>query len=93
MAGPFPILLLPLRIETRFKTTAAGAPQLWVRVYPDTCLVDGFEGSLTEQEVTNARAFWAAIWRAGGDEALERAASRDIVASHGSGRASWVVRQ
>lgn len=89
----FPILLLPLRIETRFKTTAAGVPQLWVRVYPDTCLVDGFEGSLTEQEVINARAFWAAIWRAGGDEALERAAWRDIVASHGSGRASWVVRQ
>ena len=29
----------------------AGEPQLWVRVYPDECLVDGFEESLTETEV------------------------------------------
>jgi hypothetical protein len=89
----YPILLLPLRLETRFKTGAAGQPQLWVRVYPDTCLIDSFEGSLTEQEVANARAFWAAVWRAGGDEALERVAWRDLVASHGSGRAGWIVRQ
>jgi hypothetical protein len=89
----YPILLFPLRLETRFKTGEAGQPQLWVRVFPDTCLIDTFESSLTEQEVTNARAFWASIWRAGGDEALERAAWRDLVASHGSGRAGWIVRQ
>ena len=33
----------------------SGQPQLWVRVYPDTCLVDTFEASLTEQEVANAQ--------------------------------------
>lgn len=89
----YPILLFPLRLETRFKTDAAEQPQLWVRVFPDTCLIDTFEASLTEQEVANARAFWARIWRAAGDEALERAAWRELVASHGSGRAGWVVRQ
>src|SRR5262245_11638794 len=88
-----PILLFPVRLETRFKTGAAGQPQLWVRIYPDTCLVDVFEPSLTEQEVENARAFWAAVWRAGGDEALERTAWRELVASHGSGRSGWIVRQ
>src|SRR5262245_56481770 len=35
-----PILLFPLRLETRFKTGTQGQPQLWVRVYPDDCLVD-----------------------------------------------------
>ncbi len=89
----YPILLFPLRLETRFKTTNAGRPQLWVRVFPDVCLVDSFEASLTEQEVVSARNFWAAIWRAGGDESQERAAWRDLVASHGSGRSSWIVRQ
>jgi hypothetical protein len=88
-----PILLLPLRLETRFKTGGDDQPQLWVRVYPDTCLIDSFEPSLTEQEVDNARAFWASVWRAGGDEALERAAWRELVASHGSGRSGWIVRQ
>ena len=88
-----PILLFPLRLETRFKTSEPGQSQLWVRVYPDTCLIDTFEDSLTEQEVANARIFWAAIWRAAGDEALERSAWRELVAAHGSGRAGWIIRQ
>lgn len=88
-----PILLFPLRLETRFKEGPQGQPQLWVRVYPDTCLVDAFEGSLTEQEVDNAVAFWAAVWRAGGDQTLERAAWRELVAAHGAGRAGYLVRQ
>jgi hypothetical protein len=87
-----PILLLPLRIETRFKRSPAGTPQLWVRAYPDTCLVDAFEDSLTATEVANGSAFWAAIWRAVGDEGRERAAWRELVAASGSGRAGWVVR-
>ncbi|MCA1613607.1 MAG: hypothetical protein LC800_05505 [Acidobacteria bacterium] len=88
-----PILLFPLRLETRFKAGADGRQQLWVRVFPDTCLIESFEESLAEQEVANARAFWASVWRAGGDEALERAAWRELVASHGSGRAGWIVRR
>ncbi|HEX7745060.1 MAG TPA: hypothetical protein VF462_07350 [Micromonosporaceae bacterium] len=64
-----------------------------MRVYPDVCLVDSFEPELSTQEVDNARAFWAAIWRAGGDEAGERTAWRDLVAAHGSGRAGWIVRR
>ncbi|HLL75088.1 MAG TPA: hypothetical protein VK421_07455 [Pyrinomonadaceae bacterium] len=87
-----PILLFPLRIETRFKTGAQGVPQLWVRVYPDQCLVDSFEPSLTEGEIENAQAFWAAVWRAGGVESEERAAWRDLAASHGSGRAGHIVK-
>jgi hypothetical protein len=88
-----PILLFPLRLETRFKANEAGKPQLWVRVYPDTCLVDTFEESLSDQEAENARIFWAGIWRAGGDEEMERVAWRELVAAHGSGRAGWIVRQ
>ena len=53
-----PILLFPLRLETRFKTVD-GQPQLWVRVYPDDAWRTSFEQALTEQEVANAQAFWA----------------------------------
>src|SRR5262245_45891546 len=93
LSDAYPILLFPLRVETRFKTDPTGRPQLWVRVYPDTCLIDTFEASLTEQELANAQAFWARVWRAGGDEPLERGAWRELVASHGSGRSGWIVRQ
>jgi hypothetical protein len=87
-----PLLLLPLRLETRFRATDAG-PRLLVRIYPDSCLVDTFEPDLAEAEVDSANRFWADIWRACGDEALERSAWREIVASHGSGRSAWIVGQ
>jgi hypothetical protein len=87
----FPFLLLPLRIETRFKQEFG---QLWLRVYPDDCEVDSFEPTLSETEVSNARAFWAGMWAAGNipeGEAQERAAWRGLVASHGAGRARWII--
>lgn len=94
----YPILLMPLRIETRFKSiggrTPSAAPrqQLWVRVYPDDCWIDRFEPVLSESEIAAARIFWADIWAAAGDETMERAAWRGLVASIGSGRGAWVVQ-
>jgi hypothetical protein len=93
LAARVPILLFPLRLETRFKKSKTGQPQLWVRVYPDVCLVDGFEESLTKTEFSAGCAFWAAVWAACGDEGRERAAWRELVASCGAGRAGWIVRQ
>lgn len=91
-----PVLLMPLRIETRFKRVAGRRrgefhDQLWVRVFPDTCMVDSFEDDLSAVELESARRYWQAVWRSGGSEDGERAAWRNLVASHGSGRARWIV--
>jgi hypothetical protein len=89
-----PILLFPVRLETRFKTVVEGRGsrrQLWVRVYPDECSIDTFEETLSENEVANAQLYWTGIWQAGGIEEQERAAWRGLVASHGSGRAAYIV--
>jgi hypothetical protein len=83
-----PILLFPVRLETRF----AGR-ELWVRVYPDDCSIDTFDATLSEAEIANARLYWAGVWEAGGIEVDERGAWRNLVASHGSGRAEWIVSQ
>lgn len=91
-----PVMLFPLRIETRFKTiTEQGLTrtQLWVRVFPDECLVDTFEATLTDSEVANASIFWREYFHAAGIESAERAAWRGLVSSHGSGRATWIIRQ
>jgi hypothetical protein len=97
-----PFLLFPLRLETRFKTVN-DQPQLWVRVYPDECLVDGFEPLLSRKEVNNAARFWAEYYSAGkpadplhpDDKTLDRqkAAWALLVKAHGDGRAAWVTRQ
>jgi hypothetical protein len=88
----FPMLLFPVRLETRFGDVD-GRAQLWVRVYPDDCSIDTFEESLSDVEVANARRFWQEWWRAGGVEDDERGAWRGLVGSHGSGRAAWIVQQ
>jgi hypothetical protein len=98
-----PILLMPLRIETRFKVIgtatdpATGAAardgnELWVRVYPDDVSIDTFEETLSESEVRKARTYWAEIWRAAGNEGGERGAWRVFLSGQGAGRAWWVVQ-
>jgi hypothetical protein len=99
----YPILLFPLRVETRFRGPDAAEPsrrrggrdpsRLCVRFYPDDCQVDSFEELLTKVEVDNARAFWIEMWRAGGVPAQERGAWRALVGGSGSGRAAYTVRQ
>lgn len=88
----FPILLFPLRLETRFKSTG-NQQQLWLRVYPDDCNVSSNEDRLSEFELNNARDFWIGMWKAGGIEAEERGAWRSLVNNHGSGRSAWIINE
>jgi hypothetical protein len=97
-----PFLLFPLRLETRFKTVD-NKKQLWVRVYPDECLVDSFEPLLSIKEVNNAARFWAEYFSAGtfadpnnpDPEVvnLQKAAWALLVSASGDGRAAWITRQ
>src|SRR5688572_2780591 len=88
----FPILLFPLRLEIRFKSTGT-QPQLWLRVYPDDCNINNREDLLSESEITNAKTFWTGTWKAGGVVLEEKAAWRTLVNNHGSGRAAWIIRE
>lgn len=92
----YPILLFPVRLETRF-TSGDGAngaqKQLLVRIYPDDCLVDSFEPDLSENEVKNLQRYWCGIWAAGGDESRERSAWRELCSAHGAGRALYLIQQ
>ena len=65
-----PVALFPLRLETRFKTVTGRAEQqqqqLWVRIYPDECLVDTYEELLSETELYSAAIFWREYFHAAG---------------------------
>jgi len=90
----YPILLLPLRIETRFKEIVSDngglRHQLWVRAYPDDCSIDTFEENLSESEILDAETFWMDYWAAAGDESARRAAWRYLADGHGYGRAQHI---
>lgn len=91
-----PFLLFPVRVETRFKTVPIGdgamRPELWVRIYPDDCLIDTFEPTLSGTEITAARRYYIELYKAAGIEARERAAWRGLVGSVGAGRAAWILQ-
>lgn len=91
----YPILLFPLRIETRFKKIDIGGEnkqhQLWIRMFPDEIAIDTFEELPSENEVRNARSYWSSMWQAGDIKEDQRAAWRLLASNHGSGRAYWII--
>lgn len=92
-----PVVLLPVRLETRFVTSGA-TPELLVRLYPDEVHVDTHEPGLTAQEAEWGRHFWAQTWRTGTDDDDASAVARrhqaweQLAQRYGAGRAEWIVR-
>ena len=92
LSDTHPILMFPLRLEVRFKSTG-DQPQLWLRVFPDDCNINAKEELLSESALSNAKDFWIEMWKAGRIESEERSAWKRLVNSHGSGRAAWIIEQ
>jgi hypothetical protein len=91
-----PVLLLPVRLETRYSQSPAGTPVLQVRVYPDVIHVDGHNPAPTQTEREAGQRFWSVANPAGGGagpSAGERSAAwARLCAEVGSARAEWVAR-
>jgi len=87
-----PFLLVPVRVETKFMKNDAGADELWVRIYPDDIVIETHEKPLTDDEVKVGKAFWEAIWRAGGNTEKELGAWRVLVSVSGAPRAAWIAK-
>ncbi|MEW2354300.1 hypothetical protein [Spirillospora sp. NPDC029432] len=83
----FPVLLGPVRVETRFTET-----QLLVRVFPDEWSIDKFEPRPTRAELAALDAYWTALWASGGSAVGEQAAWHELVARVPAGRAGWLLR-
>ena len=77
-----PLLLMPVRLETRFQGT-----ELWLRFYPDDVHNNGFEPQLTADEAA-ARTTYLQQAKAGGDSASS--AFADLARRYGPARAAWI---
>lgn len=87
-----PVVLFPVRLETRFLPQADGGSELRVRVYPDTVHIDSHEPGLTADELTWGQHFWEQTWRAGNDEERNKAAWRQLADRFDPPRAAWIAR-
>lgn len=93
-----PILLLPIRVETRFMDGAAGR-ELWVRIFPDAVATHTHESDLTLEEIEDGRTYWREIALAATEpdsdarQAKEKGAWHALTGDHGGSRASWIMVQ
>lgn len=81
-----PLVLLPVRIETRFTEQ-----ELLVRIYPDTIHVDTHEPDLTPAEAEAGQRFWADT-AASADPEAAVGVWRGLAATYGPARAAWIAR-
>ncbi|HEX8497233.1 MAG TPA: hypothetical protein VF661_08575, partial [Actinomycetales bacterium] len=81
-----PLLLVPLRLETRTRQHPDGTWSLRVRIHPDEVSVCRLDRGITEAEAAAARAWWRARWE---DERADP--WRELVAAVGSERATYVA--
>jgi hypothetical protein len=88
LSDDFPVLLAPVRIETRFTPT-----ELLIRVFPDEWAVDKFEPRPTPAEIAALDAYWTARWAAAREPAALRAAKLELAARIAPGRAAWLLGQ
>ncbi len=84
-----PLVLLPVRLETRFGT-GREAQELWIRVYPDEIHADAHEHELTDKEIAAGQAYWSAVWANANAAA---SAWQVLLQTVAIPRAAWVVAQ
>ncbi len=85
MANPIsniPILLFPLKIETRFV-----GDELWIRVFPDSVFLQSHNPNLSGVEKADAVAF-----KSLSSTAEKKQTWEELVSKHGVYRASWIVQ-
>lgn len=87
-----PILMLPVRLETRFSPRNDGGADLRIRIYPDKVHIDTHEPELTEAEIQWGKHFWDQTWRAANDPEARRIAWRQLVERFDANRAAWIAR-
>ena len=93
LRGFEPLLLLPVRIETRFADTPGG-PQLWVRIFPDQFAIDSHDPNLTADEWAAALQYWTAMWPLMASQTnLQQQAWASLAATFGPRRAAYIANR
>ncbi|MFD2788135.1 hypothetical protein ACFSX6_21960, partial [Hymenobacter rubripertinctus] len=105
LSTAYPVLLFPVRVQTKFLPTSAGGHELRVRFYPDQISLDAHQPALSLQEEQAGQRYWeqeGEAWRLregdsltgiGRTELHSLASWRRLVAGYGARRATWIVEQ
>lgn len=93
-----PLMLAPVRLETRLRPDGGRPDTLQVRIFPDDIHVDSHEPLLTDGEIQQGKRYWRTVFRAGrtdnpvGDGTRIRlGAWEQLCGTLGPARARWIV--
>jgi hypothetical protein len=97
LSDRLPILLLPVRVETRFMPVTAPT-ELWVRIFPDDIAVHAHQPELTSDEKAAGSAYWNEIAAAASlpedaQRARRTAAWQALSGMSEAPRAAWIANQ
>lgn len=92
LAGSHPIVLLPVRVETRYADAATGGRELLVRIWPDQVHIDAHDPRLTASEAEAGRQAWQADWRCGEDQERRQRVWQPLGERFDPARAAWIAR-
>ncbi|WRZ87934.1 hypothetical protein OHB54_01930 [Streptomyces sp. NBC_01007] len=94
-----PLVLTPVRIETRLLPAGGKPDTLRVRIFPDDLHLESHDPELTDGELQQGRRYWTTVWRAGRGEndaqdhaRLKLGAWEQLSGALGPARARWVAR-
>jgi len=82
--GDLPLVLLPVRLETRFFPLPGGGTELRVRIYPDKVHLDTHEPDLSPDERDWGMRYWQDDWAAGADTGARADAWRALADRFGA---------
>ena len=82
-----PLVLLPVRLETRIEKSVDGKVELWLRVYPDDLHVNSFQPALSAEEQTARTTFLALP----ADVVVRKPAFAALARKFGAERAAWIT--
>ncbi len=94
--GPeYPILLFPIRIETKY-AEEAGVKKLRIRFFPDQVSIEGLDPRLTQEEYDDAKAYWEEVGKYVGTSEFETKRNEvwlTLVEEYDCYRASYIVKK
>ncbi len=91
-ASDRPLMLLPVRLETRFFRQQDRSYELRIRIYPDKIHIDSHESELTPQEAEWGRHYWEQAWHEGTQANAQGPAWNQLADRFGAARAAWIAR-
>lgn len=94
-----PILLFPVRIETRFNKDTTNPSntiyELWLRIFPDEVAIEAHESELTLSEIEQAKDYWNTIWpeiNSGNNSTLKINAWDILCRKFSAQRAAFIIK-